>query len=188
MENTLANLTQSANRTPSSPASRPIILCGFMSSGKTTVGRPLARRLGYEFVDTDELLVETYGMTIPEMFKKGGETYFRDLEHEIAKKVCSMSRTVVSTGGGMLTFPRNGEILSRYGIVVYLEKDFEECYSRLVLQNHRPIVQSKTKEELRQMYRERIGLYKKYAAYTVENHGTVEEAVERIAGYIDFKI
>lgn len=159
----------------------PIILCGFMSSGKTTVGRPLAKKLGYQFLDTDELLVQTYGMTIPEMFQKGGETYFRDLEHEIAKKVCNMTKTVVSTGGGMMTFARNGELLSAHGIVIYLEKDFEECYSRLVLQANRPIVQSKTKEELHQMYEERIALYKKYAAYVIKNHGTIEDAVNQIA-------
>ena len=162
------------------PAAPPVILCGFMSSGKTTIGRPLARRLGYRFVDTDELLVESYQMTIPEMFKKGGESYFRDLEHEIAKKVCSMSRTVVSTGGGMLTFARNGEILSKQGIVIYLEKDFEECYSRLALEKDRPLVKSRTKEELRQMYEERIGLYKKYADHIIKNDGTVDEAVGRI--------
>ena len=158
----------------------PLILCGFMSSGKTTVGRPLAQRLGYEFTDTDQLLEETFHMTIPQMFKKGGESYFRDLEHEIAKKVCSMTNTVVSTGGGMLTFERNGELLSRHGIIIYLEKDFEECYSRLILQKNRPIVQSRTKEEMLQMYESRIAMYQKYAAFTIKNHGTVDEAVEQI--------
>ncbi len=162
-------------------AAPPVILCGFMSCGKTTVGRPLARRLGYEFVDTDEMLVETYEMTIPEMFKKGGESYFRDLEHQIAKRVCSMPRTVVSTGGGMMTFPRNGEILSKHGIVIYLERDFEECYSRLVLEKDRPLVKSRTKEELRQMYEGRTLFYKRYSDFTVRNDGTAQEAVERIA-------
>ena len=168
---------------PYTPAS-PIILCGFMSSGKTTIGRPLAKRLGYGFVDTDELLVETYGMTIPEMFQKGGETYFRDLEHEIAKKVCSMTHTVVSTGGGMLTFPRNGDLLSRRGYVIYLEKDFEECYSRLAAQKDRPMVQTRTKEQLRQMYEDRIALYRQYAACTIKNHGTVEDAVNQILAVV----
>lgn len=168
---------------PSSPAfppGAPLILCGFMSSGKTTVGAPLARRLGYKFVDTDKLLEETFHMSIPQMFEKGGEAYFRDLEHEIAKKICSMTDTVVSTGGGMLTFERNGQLLSRHGIIIYLQKDFEECYGRLILQKNRPIVQSRTKEELRRMYEERISRYEKYAAITIENHGTVEEAVEQI--------
>lgn len=159
---------------------KPIILCGFMSSGKTTVGMPLAQKLGYKFVDTDSLLIETYGMTIPQMFEKGGETYFRDLEHEIAKKVCTMTNTVVSTGGGMLTFPRNGEILAKHGIVIYLEKDFEECYGRLILQKDRPIVQSRTKEQMHELYDSRIALYKQYAAVTIENHGTVEEAIDQI--------
>lgn len=158
----------------------PLILCGFMSSGKTTVGQPLARHLGYRFVDTDQLLEETFHMTIPEMFKRGGESYFRDLEHEIAKKICSMTHAVVSTGGGMLTFERNGQLLSRHGIIIYLEKDFDECYSRLILQKNRPIVQSKTKEEMRQMYESRIALYQNYAALVIQNHGTVDAAVEQI--------
>lgn len=162
-----------------------IILCGFMSSGKTTIGRPLAERLGYDFIDTDELLIQTCGMTIPEIFAKGGEQYFRDLEHEIAKKVCSMTKTVVSTGGGMMTFPRNAEILSAHGIVIYLEKDFEECYQRLSLQKDRPIVRSKTKEELRQLYDSRIARYKQYATLCLDNHGSVETAVNRILAYCE---
>lgn len=119
-------------------------------------------------------------MTIPEIFKKGGEAYFRDLEHEIAKKVCSMKRTVVSTGGGMLAFSRNGRLLSRNGFVVYLEKDFEECYSRLAAQVNRPIVQSRTKAELHRMYEDRTVLYKRWADCTIKNHGAVEDAVNQI--------
>lgn len=61
-----------------------IVLCGFMSSGKTTIGKPLAKALGYTFVDTDRLLVSTFGKTIPQMFAEGGEPYFRDREHEPA--------------------------------------------------------------------------------------------------------
>ena len=83
---------------------KKIILCGFMASGKTTIGRALAEKINIEYLDTDELLVKTYGMDIPTIFEKYGEEYFRDLEHNIAKKVVEMPVAVISTGGGMLTF------------------------------------------------------------------------------------
>ena len=93
---------------------KKIILCGFMASGKTTVGKALAEEIEIEYVDTDEFLIETYGMDIPAIFAKHGEDYFRDLEHEIAKKVTELPRGVISTGGGMLTFDRNGEVLKKW--------------------------------------------------------------------------
>ena len=64
---------------------KKIYLCGFMASGKTTVGKALSRKLNIDYVDTDELLVETYGLGIPAIFEKYGEDYFRDLEYDIAK-------------------------------------------------------------------------------------------------------
>lgn len=159
---------------------KPIILCGFMNSGKTTIGAPLARQLGYGFTDTDQLLVLHSKMTISEMFKKGGEPYFRDQEHEIAKKVCHMEKSVISTGGGMLTFERNSRLLSEHGIIVYIHKEFEECYNRLICQPGRPIAAGKSKAEMQEMYESRIPLYQKYAAVTLINNGTVNDAVEYI--------
>lgn len=91
----------------------PIILCGFTSSGKTTIGKLLSEQLGLPFYDTDQMLIEHYKMTIPEIFAKGGESLFRDYEHEIARQVCGLGPSVVSTGGGMLTFDRNGESSKR---------------------------------------------------------------------------
>lgn len=63
----------------------PIILCGFTSSGKTTIGKLLSEQLGLPFYDTDQMLIEHYKMTIPEIFSEGGESLFRDYEHEIAR-------------------------------------------------------------------------------------------------------
>lgn len=90
----------------------PIIICGFTSSGKTTIGKLLSEQLGLPFYDTDQMLIEHYKMTIPEIFAEGGESLFRDYEHEIARQVCGLGPSVVSTGGGMLTFDRNGKILA----------------------------------------------------------------------------
>ena len=98
----------------------PIILCGFTSSGKTTIGKLLSEQLGLPFYDTDQMLIEHYKMTIPEIFSEGGESLFRDYEHEIARQVCGLGPSVVSTGGGMLTFDRNGELLEKSGMIFYL--------------------------------------------------------------------
>ena len=100
----------------------PIILCGFTSSGKTTIGKLLSEQLGLPFYDTDQMLIEHYKMTIPEIFAEGGESLFRDYEHEIARQVCGLGPSVVSTGGGMLTFDRNGEILEKSGTIFYIDR------------------------------------------------------------------
>ena len=86
-----------------------IVLCGFMGSGKTVVGRELAKILGVKFVDTDELIEKEQGVAIKAIFATHGEDYFRDLEYEMCKKVAKMNGVVVSTGGGAMTFERNVE-------------------------------------------------------------------------------
>lgn len=162
-----------------------IVLCGFMSSGKTTIGKPLARALGYNFTDTDQLLVSTFHMTIPEMFAKGGEAYFRDREYEIAQLAASMEHTVISTGGGMMTFERNAQALARTGTIIYIHLDFNACYRRISSQKDRPLVKNNTREDFYRMYTSRIPHYKKYASFTLENHGSVKEAVTTIMQFLD---
>ena len=164
---------------------KKIILCGFMASGKTTIGRALAEKINIEYVDTDELLVKTYGMDIPTIFEKYGEEYFRDLEHNIAKKVSKMPAGVISTGGGMLTFDRNGEVLKKGGTIICLVRDFDKIYEDLLSDTNRPLARDKSKEELKQMYDMRILKYQKYADHTVENNGSIEDCVKNIISIID---
>lgn len=164
---------------------KKIILCGFMASGKTTIGRALAKRINIEYVDTDELLVKTYGMDIPTIFEKYGEEYFRDLEHNIAKKVVEMPVAVISTGGGMLTFERNGELLKKTGIIICLVRDFDKIYEDLLADKNRPLAKSKSKDELTSLYDMRISKYQKYADYTVENNGSPEDCIKKIISIID---
>lgn len=162
-----------------------IVLCGFMSSGKTTIGKPLARALGYEFVDTDRLLVSTFGQTIPQMFAEGGEEYFRDREHQIAQMAAAMEHTVISTGGGMMTFDRNARILAATGTVIYIHQDFKTCYRRISSQPDRPLVKNNTREDLYRMYSSRIAYYKKYASFTLKNNGSVKEAISTIIQFLE---
>lgn len=158
----------------------PIILCGFTSSGKTTIGKLLSERLGLPFYDTDQMLIEHYQMMIPEIFAKGGETLFRDYEHEIARRVCTLGPSVVSTGGGMLTFDRNGEILAKNGMIFYIDRPFEDCYANLAQHPERPLFKNHTKKEVQDMYLIRRDLYRKYAKFDIKNTGTAGEAAEKI--------
>ena len=156
-----------------------------MCSGKTTVGRALAKKLSLNYVDTDELIVEKSKMSIPEIFEKLGEEYFRDLEYETAKNVISLSPTVVSTGGGMLTFERNAKALKDAGIIICLCRDFEKIYEEIKSDVNRPLAYNKSKEEIKSMYELRVGKYQKYARYTVENNGSVDDCVQKIISIID---
>lgn len=165
---------------------QPIILCGFTSSGKTTIGKLLAQDLNVPFYDTDQMLVEQNGMTIKEIFAKGGETLFRDLEHEIAKQICNLGPSVISTGGGMLTFKRNGEILSKHGRIIYIDRPFINCYQSLSKYPERPLFKDHTREEVEVTYNERRSKYLAYASDTIKNDSTCKDAVKAISNILEF--
>ena len=101
---------------------RSIVLIGFMCTGKSVVGRRLARDLHFQFVDTDRVIEEKIGKTISEIFsEEGGEVRFRLLEAEVVREVVKRDRCVVSTGGGVALNQTNLDILSQYGTVVWLK-------------------------------------------------------------------
>ena len=92
-----------------------IILCGFMGAGKTVVGRELAKMMGCRFIDTDELIEREQGVAVKAIFATHGEDYFRELEYDACKKIGEMKNSVVSTGGGAMTFERNVEAIKKSG-------------------------------------------------------------------------
>ena len=111
--------------------SRNIVLTGFMGTGKTTVGRLLAERLGYEFVDTDSLIEQRHG-TIAEIFRSRGEDAFRQIERELAAELGDRQGLVISTGGRLMLDPRNVASLSRNGRVFCLVATPDEILDRIV--------------------------------------------------------
>lgn len=149
-----------------------IVLCGFMSCGKTTIGSRLAEKLGFSFVDTDQLLFQETGKTLQEMFAIGGESYFRDLEHETVCRAAQMENVVISTGGGVMTFERNAKVLYENGYIIHIHRPFENCYANILRRKNRPIAGQKTKEQMLDMYNARVAAYNKYASYVLENDGT----------------
>ncbi|WP_022665789.1 3-dehydroquinate synthase [Desulfospira joergensenii] len=121
-----------------------IILTGFMATGKTTVGKLLAKHLGYSFVDTDQLIVERSGMPVAEIFEKKGEPAFRKMESDLAEELGSKEGLVVSTGGGMMLDPQNASALSRKGQIFCLVATPEEIFDRVSRDTHakRPLLET----------------------------------------------
>ncbi len=108
-----------------------VYLTGFMGSGKTTVGRELAERLGRSFVDLDGVIEAREGVTIAEIFETRGEAEFRRLESAALCDLDDSSPKVVATGGGIVGIEENRRWMSRHGIVVWLDIDFEAIVERL---------------------------------------------------------
>jgi len=98
-----------------------LILVGLMGSGKTTVGRLVADRLGWRLIDTDRLIVERTGTPIPALFQEKGETFFRRLEKEALLELKDKERIVVATGGGIILDAENRSLLKETGLVIYLK-------------------------------------------------------------------
>jgi shikimate kinase len=97
-----------------------LVLVGFSCSGKTTIGRILARRLGLRFADTDRLVEQRAERSIPDIFRTEGEAAFRALEQEAVVRVCAERFQVISTGGGAFMDPRNRELLRQGNLVIHL--------------------------------------------------------------------
>ena len=157
---------------------RSVVLCGFMGCGKTTVGELAAKRLGMDYVDADQYIVEKAGMTISEMFEKYGESYFRDREYEAMQALSQRKNTIISSGGGALTFQRNVDAVRQAAMIVYINTEYELCYERISQMPDRPLVKANTKESLKAMYDRRDGLYRACADAIITNNNTTEESAD----------
>ena len=129
---------------------KPIFLTGFMATGKTKVGRILAGWLQRQFVDTDELLVETAGKTIHEIFEEDGEPAFRQLEHEAVIKASQMGPVIVSLGGGAITYERNWAVIRKTGACLCFRASVETIFQRVSRKrDERPLLAGLDDEGLR---------------------------------------
>ena len=137
-----------------------IILIGFMGAGKTTVGRKLANRLGYFFLDTDQQIEKQQGCTIEEIFRYAGEATFRDLETKLLGNLQNVHNTILSTGGGMFLRSENQVFLKGIGKTVYLQVDRETLKQRLQCDLNRPLLQKPNWQEIvNQMLQQREPAY-----------------------------
>ncbi len=152
-------------------------LIGYMGSGKTSVGRSLARRLRWRFVDLDREISLAAGRTIPEIFAESGEEGFRELEHQaLAKALTGHRKRVVACGGGVITHEPNLALLKE-ATTVFLEESIGLLYSR-TRGKGRPL-RSTNRAEFERRYRDRLPLYRKAADFTVVVKGRSPEKVAR---------
>jgi shikimate kinase len=167
-----------------------IILAGFMGTGKTTVGKALAKRLGFEFADTDDAIVRAAGKPVVDIFTDDGEERFRDLERAAVASLAAGSRRVVSTGGGAMLDPRNREAMERAGMTVALTADAGTLVDRLGHDNpgaERPLLagaaggRDAVRLRIEELLSRRAPLYAK-ARHAVSTDGkTVSQVVEEVA-------
>lgn len=158
-----------------------IFLIGFMGSGKTTYGKKIARMMSYNFVDMDELISQTEGMSISDIFTTQGEEYFREKEKEAISKVAKMNKVVVATGGGVPCFGNNLELLKEAGLTIYLKLEPKALVSRLKnAKSKRPLLAGKSPEEMLQTVEEMLKVrevFYKRADMIIDGHEGVSERV-----------
>jgi shikimate kinase len=141
---------------------RPIFLVGFMGAGKTTVGKVLAPRLNYEFVDLDDVIERRMGMSVQAIFNQLGEAEFRRTESQVLETCREISRAVVALGGGAYVAESNRELLREIGTTIWLDCALEVCLSRLGDDPSRPVLGSKP--EMKAL------LDRRRAAYVMADH------------------
>lgn len=148
---------------------KPVALIGMPGSGKSTVGRQLARRLGRDFVDSDHLIEHHLGCSIRDFFERDGEGAFRDLESQVIDELTQREGVVLSTGGGAVLRPGNRDHLRSRCQVIYLRSSPEEIFRRVRHDRNRPLLQvDDPLKRLRELFQIRDPLYRDTAHYVID--------------------
>jgi len=159
-----------------------VVLIGFMGTGKTRVGRAVAKRLGWRFLDTDSIIEKREGKRISTIFKEDGEAYFRDVESSVIKSVSRLKNVVISAGGGAVLRRENMERLKKGGIIVWLGARPMTILCRLKGDRSRPLLRGKNRlKNVRRLLRFRMPFYRAAADYFVHTDGLT---IHQITGKI----
>lgn len=167
-----------------------VVLIGFMGTGKTSIGKILASKLGCAFVDLDHKIEADHKMKIPEIFKKYGESHFRELEKQAVKEVSVRRGIVIATGGGTVKDSENMKLLKENGNVICLTADVDEIMFRTEREGDRPVLDKKGKDQgdrraaIEKLLEERKEFYDK-ADYKVDTTDwSPLQIVEDICNYL----
>lgn len=136
-----------------------LVLTGFMGTGKTTVGKILAKKLGYRFVDTDIEIEKQEGKSVSALFELHGEAGFRDIEARVVAELSDKKHSVIATGGGVVLREENMMNLRKNGVVVLLRTDLDTIVRRLADKTDRPLAKGSSAEELAERLRQREPYY-----------------------------
>ena len=157
-----------------------ISLCGMMGSGKSSIGKILANKLHYNFIDIDKMIEIKAGKTIKKIFEEDGEEYFRNLEERITINILGYKETVVSLGGGAIINKKIRGFIKKNSYNIYLNVDIEILIKRLKYSKTRPLIYNKNiKKELIKLLGIREKFYQK-ADLIVKNEKNITETTENI--------
>ena len=155
-----------------------LILIGLPASGKTTVGRQLARRLDMPFFDCDEAIGAAAGCSVSDIFARYGESYFRQLEHRTLEELCRKESCVIATGGGVVKRQSNVVKLHASGLIIFIDRRAEDIVTDVEVEK-RPLLKEGP-DKVFTLYKERIALYRAAADRILENRGSEKEVLSRL--------
>ncbi len=164
-----------------------IILVGPMGSGKTTIGRQLARQLHKTFFDSDHEIENKTGANIPLIFELEGEEGFRKRETAMLDELSQKKGIVLATGGGAVLTLENRKMLRQRGIVIYLSAKIEQLWERTRLDKNRPLLQTENpREKIEMLLKQRDPLYKEIADIIIDTgNGNVKTTIKQIIAQLD---
>lgn len=164
---------------------KQLVLCGFMGSGKTTVGRKLSRLTGLPHIDLDNYLEEREGCTISHIFETQGEQAFRNLETKYLREICAMDGAVISLGGGAVLRPENIAVIKEHGFLIHLDTPFFRIVKNLSASAHRPLLDGSADKlaETRRLYNARKNIYRRVADRSVRSP-RLSELIEHLLNCI----
>lgn len=141
-----------------------LYLVGMPGCGKSTLGKQFSLHSGFDFADTDTIIIQEQKKTIEEIYAEGGEMAFRNLEHALIQRFFDKEEMVICTGGGLPCFHNNMELMNQHGITVFMDVSPEELWRRVQHTDFsgRPIYQNKTPEEIQTVIRERSAERRKF--------------------------
>ena len=160
-----------------------VVLVGFMGAGKTSVGRRLARRLGYRFEDLDRRIEKRAGTTVKALFREKGEAAFRALEQDEAREVAALDAVVVAAGGGAFALPATRALLQQRALTVWLQCDLETLIGRIRPDGSRPLAGNR--EIMRALLAEREPSYRQADVAVDTSSRTPREVVDRIVELVE---
>lgn len=174
--------THSADTRQGFDLHKTVVLVGMMGAGKTAVGRALAARLGVPFLDSDAEIESAANMTIPEIFERDGEPFFRGKESQVIGRLLDEEKGILSTGGGAFLSEKNRQMITERGASVWLRADLNVLWNRVRHKDTRPLLRTADPyATLKALYEARVPVYAE-ADLTVESDGetSIDNMVDRV--------
>jgi len=163
-----------------------IIITGFMGTGKSVVAIELARKLKMEFIDMDQIIEESLGISISDIFARYGENYFREQENKLVKELSQKENIVIATGGGTLLSSDNTRMLGQAGEVVCLYADSQTIYNRVKRKNDRPLLKGENVlSEIDHLLEERKKIYANIKWKIDTTNLNIQEVTDKIINLLE---